>query len=144
MNKIMGGLLFFLALVIAIVPAFTDCQSQGRSLTTEDGRSIPMKCHWTGIAAIGAAVPLGLTGLFQLRKQRKESARSLAVLGAASGVLAILFPTALIGVCANPDMICHMVMRPTLIAAGILAVASSAVLFAGAQEPIAPLAEAAA
>jgi hypothetical protein len=124
-----------LALVIAIVPAFTDCQSQGRSLTTADGRSVPMKCHWTGIAAIGAAVPLALTGLFNLRRQRKEVTRLLAVFGVAAGVLAILFPTVLIGVCANPDMICNMIMRPTLIAAGILSIASSAALFANAREP---------
>jgi hypothetical protein len=26
-----------------------------------------MKCHWAGIAAIGAAVPLGLAGIFALR-----------------------------------------------------------------------------
>jgi hypothetical protein len=32
-----------------------------------------------------------------------------------------MFPTALIGVCANPSMLCNMVMRPTLIAGGAIA-----------------------
>jgi hypothetical protein len=132
MNKILGAAILVLALVIAIVPAFTDCQSQGRSLTTQDGRSVPMKCHWAGVAAIGAAVPLGLTGLFHMRKQRKDGARTLAVMGAASGALAILFPTVLIGVCANPDMICNLIMRPTMIAAGMLSIAASAFLFVSA------------
>ena len=36
-----------LALVIGIVPFLTDCQSQGRALTLQTGRTIPMKCHWT-------------------------------------------------------------------------------------------------
>jgi hypothetical protein len=135
MNKVMSVSIILLALVIAIVPAFTDCQSQGRSLTTQDGRSVPMRCHWTGLAEIGVAVPLGLTGLFNLRKQRKDTARFLSVFGAASGVLAILFPTALIGVCANPDMVCNMIMRPTLIAAGVLAIAASIVLFVNARDP---------
>jgi hypothetical protein len=135
MNKIMGFGIVLLALVIAIVPAFTDCQSQGRSLTTQDGRSVPMKCHWTGIAEMGLAIPLGLTGLFNLRKQRRDASRLLAVIGAATGVVAVLFPTYLIGVCANPDMLCNMVMRPALVAAGILSIAASAVLFASAREP---------
>src|SRR5512147_1310989 len=108
MNKVLGVVIILLAVVIAVVPAFTDCLSQGRSLTTADGRSIPMKCHWTGIAEIGVAVPLGLTGIFNLRKGRKNTSRILAAFGIASGALAILIPTTLIGVCANPDMICNM------------------------------------
>jgi hypothetical protein len=140
----MGIVIVLLALVIAIVPAFTDCQSQGRSLTTKDGKTVPMKCHWTGIAEIGVAVPLGLTGLFHLRRQRRHTSRLLAVVGAASGLLAILFPTLLIGVCANPDMICNMIMRPALIAAGTLSIAASIVLFASGRDPIVQYSEAAA
>lgn len=135
MSKVMGGTIVLLALVIAIVPIFTDCQSQGRSLTTKDGKSVAMKCHWTGIAEIGIAIPLGLTGLFNLRKQRKDTTRTLSVMGMAAGALAILFPTVLIGVCANPDMICNLVMRPTLIAAGTLAIAASIVQYVKAQGP---------
>ena len=63
MNKVLGGVMIVLALTMAIVPIFTDCQSQGRALTLQDGRTVPMKCHWAGIAAIGAAVPLGLAGV---------------------------------------------------------------------------------
>ena len=135
MKKGLSAMLIVLALVIAIVPTLTDCLSQGRSLTTKDGKSVPMKCHWTGIAEIGVAVPLALTGVLGLRKQRKDAARTQALFGASAGALAILFPTALIGVCAMPDMICNMVMRPTLIAAGIISIAVSAVLFASASEP---------
>jgi hypothetical protein len=135
MNKVLGGLIVLLALVMAVVPAFTDCESQGRSLTTQSGMSVPMKCHWTGLAMIGLAIPLGLTGLFHMRKQGKDSARSLAAIGMAAGALAILFPTALIGVCANPDMICNMIMRPTLITAGTLAIVASIVLFVRAGAP---------
>jgi len=144
MNKVLGAVMIVLALTLAIVPLFTDCQSQGRQLTLQDGRTVPMKCHWTGIAEIGAAVPLGLVGILSLRKQRKETSRRLAVIGGASGALAILFPTVLIGVCANPMMICNMVMLPTLVAAGILAMVASVVLFVNARETQLPMAGAAA
>jgi hypothetical protein len=139
MNKLLGGVMIVLALTMAIVPVFTDCQSQGKALTLQDGRTVPMKCHWAGIAAIGAAVPLGLAGIFNLRKQRRETTRFLAVIGGAAGALGILFPTALIGVCANPMMICQMVMLPTLVAAGSLAMVTSAISFMTAREPQIPI-----
>ena len=135
MNKVMGSLIILLALVIAIVPAFTDCLSQGRALTTQDGKTVPMKCHWTGVAELGVAIPLGLIGIFSFRKQRKDTTRSLAAVGAACGLLAVLFPTALIGTCAMPTMICNLIMKPTLIASGILIIAASIVLFVNAREP---------
>jgi hypothetical protein len=144
MNRFLAVVMILAALTMAIVPAFTDCQSQGRQLTLENGRTVPMKCHWAGIAAIGAAVPLGLAGVFALRNGRKETTRQAAVVGAAAGAMGILFPTALIGVCASPTMICNMVMRPTLIAAGTLAIAASVALFIMAREVVSPRLEAAA
>lgn len=135
MNRAMGIGMILIALVLAIVPAFTDCQSQGRSLTTKDGKTVPMKCHWTGIAEIGAALPIALVGVFNLRKQRKDVARITGVVGMASGVMAVLFPAVLIGVCANPSMICNMIMRPTLIMGGVLAIAASLVIFFNASDP---------
>jgi hypothetical protein len=136
MNKFFGAAIIFLALLIAIVPAFTDCQSQGRSLTTKDGKTVAMKCHWAGIAEIGAAVPLALTGIFNMRKQRKATTRMLASFGMVAGAFAILFPTVLIGVCANPDMLCNMILKPTMIGAGILAIVFSIALFITGRDPV--------
>jgi len=133
-----------MALVLAIAPVFSDCQSQGRQLTLQDGRVVPMKCHWAGIAAVGAAVPLALAGVYALRNRRKETTRLAAIVGAASGAMGILFPTLLIGVCGNPSMICNLVMRPTLIAAGTLAIAASVALFFTAREQAFQAAEVAA
>ena len=74
-----------------------------------------------------------------MKKQRKETTRFLAVIGGAAGALGILFPTALIGVCANPMMICQMIMLPTLVAAGTLAMVTSAISFMTAREPQIPI-----
>lgn len=129
MKKIMGGLTIILALVIGILPVFTDCLSQGRTLELANGKTVPMKCHWTGIAEIGIAVPLGLVGIFDIVGKRKESFTFLSSFGVVLGALAILFPTILIGVCANPDMLCNMLMRPGLVLSGSLAIAASLVVF---------------
>jgi hypothetical protein len=129
MKKIMGGLLIVLGLVIAIVPVFTDCLSQGKQLTTAAGALVPMKCHWTAMASIGVGLIMGLAGIFSLFSKRNETTRTLSGIGGASGALAIAFPTVLIGVCANPMMYCNMVEKPTLILSGIVAIAASAVIF---------------
>jgi hypothetical protein len=127
MNKILGGLIIVMALVVGIVPLFTDCLSQGRTLTTSTGAQVPMKCHWTSIAEIGVALPLALVGVLTMTSKRKETVRSLAAFGVLLGAMIILFPTVLIGVCANPMMICNMVEKPTLILSGGLAIALSLV-----------------
>ena len=85
MNKILGGLIIVLALVVGIVPLFTDCLSQGRSLTTDAGMSVPMKCHWTAIAEIGVALPLALVGVLTMTSKRKETVRTLAAFGVVLG-----------------------------------------------------------
>jgi hypothetical protein len=122
LSKFFGISLIVLALAIAIVPFFTDCQSQGQALTTSTGKTIPMKCHWTGIAEIGVAIPLLGVGLMMALSRRKESVRNLSIIGIILGGLAVAFPSGLIGYCQTPTMICHTVMGPALIVLGSLAV----------------------
>jgi hypothetical protein len=123
--KVTSILMVLLALVVGIAPLFLDCQSQGKSLTTSDGKSIPMKCHWTAIAEIGMAVPIGAIGILTFLGKRKEPRRSLGLMGIILGAFVILIPTALIGVCANPTMLCNMIMRPLLILSGTVIAAAS-------------------
>jgi hypothetical protein len=138
MRTVLGVGLILLALVLAIAPAFTDCESHGKTLTTADGRSVSMKCHWTGVAEIAAAIPLGIAGLFTLRGRGRETRRLSAIVGGASGLMAILLPTVLIGTCMNPAMTCNLLMRPILLSSGILAVVATAALFVLAREPELP------
>lgn len=121
--KVIGGLLIALALLIGIVPMFSDCQSQGRSLTLANGREIPMKCHWTGLAELALAAPLLVVGALMITSKGAESLRNLSLTGGVAGILVILLPATLIGVCANPDMRCNAVMKPSLILSGSLVVA---------------------
>jgi hypothetical protein len=116
-----------LAVAIAIVPIFTDCESAGRMLTLADGRQTSMKCHWTGRAELGLGVPLFAVGAMMLFSRRKESRRFLGIGGMALGVIAILLPTELIGVCMNPDMPCVSTMKPALILMGALVIGVSLV-----------------
>jgi hypothetical protein len=124
--KVTAALIIILALAIGIVPQFNDCASQGRALTLADGRSVPMKCHWTARAEIGLAVPLLAGGVMMFRSKRKETMLTLNTLGILLGAFVILIPTVLIGVCSNPDMICNSFMEPFLLFTGGLVIALSA------------------
>ena len=103
-----------------------------------------MKCHWAGVAEVAAAVPLALAGIYALRSRRKETLRFAGLVGATSGLVAILLPTALIGTCMNASMICNLLMRPILLASGIIAIVASIALIVVAREPELPTAQAAA
>ena len=128
-----------LAVVLAVAPIFTDCESQGRFLTTAEGRSLAMKCHWTGIAEIAAAVPLAIAGLVAAGSKRKETSRVAGIFGLGSAAMALLLPTVLIGTCMSASMPCNLLMRPILLTSGTLAAVASiaVVLTAREAEPLA-------
>ena len=125
--KIIGAVLIIFAFVIAIVPMFTDCQSQGRAIVLENGKTIPMKCHWSAVAELVLAVPLFVLGVMDIINRNLLVFRYLSILGIVLGTFIILIPTNLIGVCTNPEMLCSSVMRPILILSGILVVAANAI-----------------
>lgn len=127
--KVVAGLLILFSLLIGIAPQFTDCQSQGRSIELANGRTIPMKCHWTGQAEIVVAGPMLAVGGFMGFNKRKESLRALSILGIILGVFAVLIPTYLIGVCASFEMLCNSLMKPILIFSGVLVSVASLVGF---------------
>jgi hypothetical protein len=121
--------LIVLALLIGVIPQFTDCQSQGKAVQLPNGKTLPMKCHWTARAEIAAAVPLLLSGILLISCRHRESRRNAALMTIVSGLLVILLPTVLIGVCAKPDMPCYALMKPSLVLAGCLVVALGAGCF---------------
>jgi hypothetical protein len=121
MNKFLGITLIVIALAIAIIPAFTDCQSQGRSLALANGGTTAMKCHWTAQAEIASGVPLLAVGAMMVVIRRKKALITLGVMGSIVGIFTILLPTQLIGVCQT-TMLCNTIMKPSLTVFGSLAI----------------------
>jgi len=121
--KVAAFAIMVLAVLIGVVPMFTDCESAGRMLTLEDGRQVSMKCHWTARAELGLALPLLAVGVMMPFSKNRGSRRMLGIAGAALGIATVLLPTELIGVCMNPDMPCVSTMKPALLLMGVLVVA---------------------
>ena len=128
----MGIAIMAIALVIIIVPQFTNCTAGGGMVSTAAGKQIPMKCYWTAHAEIATGIPLFVLGLLLLLSRFKENMRNLSILGIILGIMTLLLPVLIIGVCATPTMLCVTVMKPLMITcgaatilAGILALISS-------------------
>jgi hypothetical protein len=150
--KVLAVLIVIVALVIIIVPQFTNCEygadnAATKSMTivkvgsastaqyagmssamggAETAATLPyrmMKCFWSARAELIAGIPLLVVGALLLFARRKETMRVLGIVSVVVGVLTILIPTTIVGTCANPMMVCNTEMKPTLLVAGGLAVA---------------------
>lgn len=138
--RIAAVLVVAMGLVIGVVPQFTHCKTgstmgtngstttAGASTTAGVGtaataKPAPMRCYWTARAELGVALPLLAAGVPLFFARRKETRRALALLVAVLGLVAMLLPTVLIGVCDQSSAVCNTAMRPSLLAAGGLTVA---------------------
>jgi len=118
--KIIAIVLMISGLVTIFVPSFYTCAAYGKAIQLPSGKSIPMKCLWTARAEIGIGVLLLAVGIFLFISRKLESRRFLSILALIVGIFIILFPTALIGVCINPDMPCVVLMKPILLLIGVV------------------------
>jgi len=119
--KIIAILLIVSGIATIFVPSFYTCATQGKAIQLPSGKSIPMKCLWTAHAEVGPGVLLLAVGVFLFVSRKLESRRFLSILALILGILDILFPTALIGVCAHPDASCVVLMKPILLLIGPVA-----------------------
>jgi hypothetical protein len=120
--KLSAILIIILAILIGVLPLFFNCQHDGKMLTLENGKQIPMKCYWTARVSIALAVILLAVGVFLGINKNPETLRALKILGIIIGVIVILLPTSIIGVCSHPGASCNLVMKPALIFMGSLVV----------------------
>ena len=118
MVRVLGIALIVLAFALAIVPQFTDCESQGSMITLANGKQISMKCHWTAQGEIAVAVPVAGVGFLLALARKRESKLWASGLGAVLGILPILLATSLIGTCTTATMYCNTAMKPFLFVVG--------------------------
>ena len=112
-NKITGIVIALLGLLTALIPTviFKVCAAM-------DGKF--MKCHWTSQVEVALGIAVLALGLLIVLAKENAASSAYAVASAINGVMVILIPTAVIGVCGSADMPCHSGTKPALIIAGAL------------------------
>lgn len=132
MRHIPWTALWILALgaLVALTPFHLFPVCPGR-VPTVMGGVVPMKCHWMGRAVLGDAA-LTLTAGLVLFFCRQPAARlAVAVLLAVTGLLIVLTPSMLIGVCAVETMPCRMGTAPALyLLGGLLTLTALCIIMA--------------
>ncbi|MFT3951208.1 MAG: DUF4418 family protein [Oscillospiraceae bacterium] len=120
-NRIFSGAVFLiLGLIIALGPQSLFAVCGGGFCKEQPAMGGHMACWYTGQAALGIGGVIALEGvlLFFFRNKHVRAGLSIAV--ALSGVLTVLTPTVLTGVCKMADMHCRELTLPALAVAGVL------------------------
>lgn len=118
-----GSMILLLGALIALLPhtIFPVCSG---TIETAAGSTVPMKCHWTAQAELGVGGLIAFGGLLLLLLPSLQAKKAVALMTAASAVLAAAIPTVLIGVCKMETMGCRMLTLPALLVlSGFVAVA---------------------
>ena len=112
-NKyVVGALLLVLGLLIAFGPQsiFPVCEFNPEKA---------MKCHWMAQAELGVGLVIAVIGVLQMVMDHAKVRQGLSMAAALLGVLVLLLPLKLIGVCMNVHMRCVTLTRPALLMLGI-------------------------
>lgn len=114
-TKITGIVIALLGLLTALIPTviFKVCAAM-------DGKF--MKCHWTSQVEVALGITVLALGLLIVLAKENAASSAYAAASAINGVLVILIPTVVIGVCGSADMPCNSGTKPALIIAGALVI----------------------
>lgn len=109
-------------LLIAIVPQFLlpVCSA---SIETKAGRFIPMRCFWTARVELAVGALIVLVSILLFLSRNRSTTLYLHIVLTGLGVVALLLPTNLIGVCMSPTMPCRIGTLPALIVLSGLVIA---------------------
>jgi hypothetical protein len=93
----------------------------------ESAHGMPMRCYATANAEIAVGAALVVFGGLYFFSKSARMRLAASVLAIVSAVFALLFPTALTGLCGDAHMACHILTLPALLASGALIVLFSVI-----------------
>jgi len=125
-----GALLVILGILVILTPwvLFPVCEMEGLYLKTASGVQMPMKCGWTARAETGMGALIMVAGGLLIARGSPETRQAVGVFSVATGILVILFPTVLIGMCAMAEHPCRQLTLPALEILGVIVIIIGAYL----------------
>lgn len=135
-SKVLGVVTALIGILVIVVPKYIlpVCEYQGKLMETKMGMSIPMKCSWTAQSELGIGLVIIVAALALIFSRQVETRKMVSVILVALGIVVILLPTTLIGVCPNPMMLCHAGALPALELLGGLLIIVTAIGIYTAKE----------
>ncbi len=79
-----------------------------------------MGCNYTAYAELGTGAFIIVLGIISVFFVSDKVRAGISISESAAGILAILFPTVLTGVCKSSEMRCHMATLPMLVIVGVI------------------------
>ncbi len=116
MIKGIGALLILLGVVVALTSwiIFPVCEMHGLYAETKTGTKLLMPCGYTARAETGIGALIVVAGGLLIARGTRETRQAIGVFSVATGVLVILFPTVLIGMCKLAEHPCRQLTLPAL------------------------------
>jgi Domain of unknown function (DUF4418) len=127
-SHIPAGILILLGVLVVLTPwfIFPVCEIKGASDTGMTDMNVNtgthMKCWYTAEAETGVGALIILTGVALLALPGRVSRKTAGIIGGILGLIVILVPTVLVGVCSTPDAPCRIGTLPALILLGAVTV----------------------
>ena len=117
-----GALLVLLGIIVALTSwfIFPVCEMHGLFVESKTGMKFPMPCGYTARAETGIGALIVVTGGLLIARRTPETRQAAGVFSVATGVLVILYPTFLIGMCKLADHPCRQLTLPALEILGII------------------------
>ena len=103
----------------------------GKMLELVSGKTVPMKCHWAGQAAI--AISIIIIAVAVMAFLAKKEYKGLMVVNTVAAVVLFLVFTKLIGVCASAEMRCQITKLWGMGAAAVVFATSLVNLLSGKE-----------
>jgi len=119
-TSVAGIIMMILGALLIFGPwfLFPVCETEGMWIKP----GIPMPCGYTARAEIVLGALVVIVGALLLWVKSRETRIVLGVMGVAMGVLSILVPVQIDGVCANQTHPCVLETRPALIVIGAVVI----------------------
>jgi hypothetical protein len=86
----------------------------------ESAHGMPMRCYATANAEIAVGAAIAVFGAIYFFSSSAKGRLAASLLAIVSALFALLFPTALTGLCGDAHMACHTLTLPMLIASSSL------------------------
>ncbi|MDR1568045.1 MAG: DUF4418 family protein [Streptococcaceae bacterium] len=114
-HKIISAITVLIAILVAIGPKtiFPVCAVHS---------DMVMRCHYTAQMSLGLGISLLGLAIFLFLSRTLAFQKGIYIGQAILGILIILTPTVLIGVCESPMMHCHSTTSPILILLGVFVI----------------------